>query len=110
MDKDKLANVIADELNKQFKDHQVAYFLGDSADSPTDVTEWISSGSSILDLAIANKPNAGIAVGKITEINGLLLLHHIELLAYQWKKRILSVFSSYNALTFSEKKLEKVKN
>ena len=71
MDKDKLANVIADELNKQFKDHQVAYFLGDSADSPTDVTEWISSGSSILDLAIANKPNAGIAVGKITEINGL---------------------------------------
>tara|TARA_Y100000310_G_scaffold238163_1_gene241521 strand:+ start:6127 stop:7230 length:1104 start_codon:yes stop_codon:yes gene_type:complete len=71
MDKDKLANVIADELNKQFKDHQVAYFLGDSADSPTDVTEWISSGSSILDLAIANRPNAGIAVGKITEINGL---------------------------------------
>ena len=28
--KDELANVIADELNKQFKTHQVAYFLDSS--------------------------------------------------------------------------------
>jgi len=68
---DKLATVIADELNKQFKHQQVAYFLGGETVSPTDVTGWISTGSSILDLAISNRPNGGIAVGKITELNGL---------------------------------------
>ena len=68
---DKLAGVIAKELNKQFKTHQVAYFLGNETVSPTDVKDWISTGSSILDIAISNKPNGGIAVGKITELNGL---------------------------------------
>jgi recombination protein RecA len=67
---DQLAQVIHDELNKQFKHQQVAYFLGDQS-SPTDVTGWISTGSSMLDIAISNRPNGGIAVGKITELNGL---------------------------------------
>jgi len=71
LEKDELADVIADELNKQFKTHQVAYFLGSNKNSPTDVKEWISTGSSILDIAISNKPNGGIGVGKITELNGL---------------------------------------
>jgi recombination protein RecA len=71
LQKDELANVIADELNKQFKHQQVAYFLGEGAESPTDVIDWVSTGSSMLDIAISNKKNAGIAVGKITEINGL---------------------------------------
>jgi hypothetical protein len=52
--KDDLANVIAGELNKQFKHQQVAFFL-DEGSSPTDVTGWISTGSSMLDLAISNK-------------------------------------------------------
>ena len=68
---DQLAVVIAEEINKQFKHQQVAYFLGSESISPTDVTSWISTGSSMLDLAISNKPNGGIAVGKITEFNGL---------------------------------------
>ena len=68
--KDELASVIAGELNKQFKHQQVAFFL-DEGSSPTDVTGWISTGSSMLDLAISNKAYGGIAVGKITEINGL---------------------------------------
>ena len=69
-EKDKLAGIIADELNKQFKHQQVAYFLEEGG-NPTDVTGWISTGSTMLDLAIANKPNGGVAVGKITELNGL---------------------------------------
>ena len=69
-DKDNLAQVIAGELNKQFKHQQVAYFLTEN-DNPTDVKEWIHSGSTILDLAISNKPNGGFAVGKIVELNGL---------------------------------------
>jgi len=68
--KDELASVIADELNKQFKHQKVAYFLEEGG-NPTDVTGWISTGSTMLDLAIANKPNGGVAVGKITELNGL---------------------------------------
>ena len=69
-EKDELAGIIADELNKQFKHQQVAYFLEDGS-NPTDVTGWISTGSTMLDLAIANRPNGGVAVGKITELNGL---------------------------------------
>ena len=68
--KDELAGVIADELNKTFKHQKVAYFLDDGA-NPTDVIDWISTGSTMLDLAIANKPNAGVPIGKITELNGL---------------------------------------
>ena len=68
--KDELASVIADELNKQFKHQKVAYFL-DEGSNPTDVTDWISTGSTMLDLAISNKPDGGVAVGKITELNGL---------------------------------------
>ena len=68
--KDELANVIADELNKQFKHQKVAYFLEEGG-NPTDVTDWISTGSTMLDIAISNKPNGGVAVGKITELNGL---------------------------------------
>jgi len=69
--RDELAEVLADVLNKQFKSHQVAYFLDGVQETPTDVTEWISTGSSLLDLAISNKPNGGFAAGRIAEINGL---------------------------------------
>ena len=69
---DVLAKTLADSLNKKFKDtNKVAYFLDGSDATPTDIKEFISTGSSTLDLAISNKPNGGIAVGRITEINGL---------------------------------------
>ena len=69
--RDELAEILADELNKQFKSHQVAYFLDGVQDTPTDITDWISTGSSLLDLAISNKPHGGFAAGRIAEINGL---------------------------------------
>ena len=69
---DELANVLAESLNKKFKkDGKVAYFLDGSESTPTDLTEWISTGSSLLDLAISNRPNGGIPVGRITELTGL---------------------------------------
>ena len=68
--KDELADIIASELNKQFKHQQVAYFLEEGG-NPTDVTGWISTGSTMLDIAISNRPDGGVAVGKITELNGL---------------------------------------
>ena len=69
--RDELAEVLASELNKQFKSHQVAYFLDGVEETPTDVTDWISTGSTLLDLAISNKPHGGFAAGRIAEINGL---------------------------------------
>ena len=69
--KDDLAGVLADSLNKKFKDYKVAYFLDGKNPTPTDIKEFISTGSTMLDLAISNRPNGGIAVGRITELNGL---------------------------------------
>ena len=69
--RDELAGVLADTLNKQFKDMKVAYFLDGTDTTPTDIKDFISTGSSMLDLAISNKPDGGVAVGRITEINGL---------------------------------------
>ena len=68
---DVLADTLADSLNKKFKDNKVAYFLDGTDQTPTDIKDFISTGSSMLDLAISNKPDGGIAVGRITEINGL---------------------------------------
>ena len=45
--RDELAEVIASELNKQFKSHQVAYFLDGVGETPTDVTDWVSTGSTV---------------------------------------------------------------
>ena len=69
--RDDLANVLASDINKKFKDSKVAYFLDGSDTTPTDVTDFVSTGSTTLDLAISNRPNGGIAVGRITELNGL---------------------------------------
>jgi len=47
------------------------YILGKD-DSPTDVKEWLSTGSTVLDMSISNNPEAsgGIPVGRLTEISG----------------------------------------
>ena len=43
--KDDLAGVLADSLNKKFKDYKVAYFLNGTQETPTDIKEFISTGS-----------------------------------------------------------------
>jgi len=69
--RDELAGVLADTINKQFKDMKVAYFLDGTDTTPTDIKDFVSTGSTMLDLAISNKQDGGIAVGRITELNGL---------------------------------------
>ena len=69
--RDVLASELADSLNSKIKGQKVAFFLDGSDDTPTDINDFISTGSSLLDVAISNRPNGGIAVGRITEINGL---------------------------------------
>ena len=65
-----LADILADELNKQSKDQKVAFFLNDD-EAPTNVDGWISTGCAMLDVAISNRPYGGLPVGRITEITGL---------------------------------------
>jgi len=67
-----LASLLANALNTKFKEtnHKVAYFLDKDVDSPSNITDWISTGNDIVDLAIANRPNAGLPVGRIIEIMG----------------------------------------
>lgn len=70
--RDELASLIAESLNKLNKDSdQIAYFLDGREDTPTDFTDFISTGNTMLDIAISNRPHGGIAVGRITELNGL---------------------------------------
>ena len=68
-----LTEELAVSLNKKFKKeyNQVAYFLNGGEESPTDVTSWVSTGCTPLDLAISNRPNGGLPVSKIVEITGL---------------------------------------
>jgi recombination protein RecA len=71
-DRDELAQIIADSLNKLNKDSdQIAYFLDGQEETPTDFTDFISTGATMLDIAISNRPHGGIAVGRITELTGL---------------------------------------
>ena len=101
--RDDLAGTLADTLNKKFSDVKVAYFLDGTEETPTDLTEWISTGSSLLDLAISNRPNGGIPVGRITEITGMEAsgksLISAHLLANTQKKDGLAVYiDTENAL------------
>jgi len=68
--KDDLAQVIADNLNKLSDGEKVAFRLGLDFDAPTLFTDFISTGSSILDMAVSNRKNGGIACGRITELQG----------------------------------------
>jgi recombination protein RecA len=70
---DELGGLIAETINKQFKSQNLktAYFLEGDEDAPTIVKEWVSTGSTILDLAISNRKNGGFPVGRVCEITGL---------------------------------------
>lgn len=69
--RDELVELLANELNKANKDGgKIAYFL-DEQENPAEISDWISTGSSILDLAISNRPRGGLPVGKMVEFNGL---------------------------------------
>jgi recombination protein RecA len=69
--RDELIELLANELNKANKDGgKIAYFL-DEQENPAEISDWIGTGSSILDLAISNRPHGGLPVGKMVEFNGL---------------------------------------
>lgn len=69
-------NSLADELinivNTKFKGEildPASYLSSDYTAS--NIKNWVSTGDDILDLAISNRPNGGLPVGRIIEISGL---------------------------------------
>jgi recombination protein RecA len=102
--RDELASMLADSLNKQFKDFKAVHFLDGVDETPTDLTEWVSSGSTLMDLAISNRPDGGFPVGRIIELQGMeasgksLIVAHA--LANTQKKGGLAVYiDTENALS-----------
>lgn len=100
---DTLATDIADALNTEYKKTlgHVAYVGG--VENPSDIADWISTSSDILDLAISNRKNGGVPVGRIIEIQGLeasgksLLTAHI--LAETQKKGGVAVYYDTESAT-----------
>jgi recombination protein RecA len=72
-DNEKLVRNIAKMINGSSSDGtNFAFILGDEAeDDPSKIIDWVPSGNDELDLAMANRPNGGYPVGRITEITGL---------------------------------------
>jgi recombination protein RecA len=70
--RDEMAVEIAEMLNKKSeaaKEGKIAFFLDEEESSP--VLDWTSTGNSMLDLAISNRPNGGLPAGRIIELTGL---------------------------------------
>jgi recombination protein RecA len=66
-----LSKLLIREFNKdEEKTGKLAWNLSIDLDNPTEIKEWISTGSTLLDYNISNKPDGGIPVGKLTEISG----------------------------------------
>jgi recombination protein RecA len=69
--RDSLIESIASQLNKANKDGSKSVYFLDEQDDPSTISDWVSTGSTLLDLAISNKPHGGLPVGRLVELNGL---------------------------------------
>lgn len=95
--RDELSTLISKNLSKTFKEYeQTVFYLDGPEEAPSDIKDWVSTGSSLLDLAISNRRYGGVPVGRITELTGLeasgksLVAAHI--LAETQKKGGIAVF------------------
>jgi recombination protein RecA len=69
--RDEIISSLVDEINKANKDKGKTAYLLDEQEDPSTISDWISTGSSILDLAISNRPDGGLPVGRMVEFTGL---------------------------------------
>lgn len=69
VERSELAELVHKALNKSSADGtKVSYFL-DEEEDPSMVSDWISTGSTLLDLAISNRKKGGLPVGRIIELS-----------------------------------------
>ena len=70
VERDELAVLVNKALNKSSADGtKIAYFLDEEEDASM-VSDWISTGNSLLDLAISNRKDGGLPVGRIISLEG----------------------------------------
>lgn len=66
-----LTKLLIKEFNvDEGKTGKIAWCLATDDDNPTDVKEFLSTGSTLLDYICANRRDGGVPVGKLTEISG----------------------------------------
>lgn len=65
-----LAAEVASSLNKKFKNAALRITTGKDNDSVSKVSDWIATGSRLLDFAISNLPNGGYPCGRVTMLWG----------------------------------------
>ena len=71
IERDELAELIINSANKIQKDGaKVAYYLDEQEDASM-ITDWVSTGSTLLDLAISNRKNGGLPCGRTVSFSGL---------------------------------------
>ena len=68
--REQLLEALTAEVNKANKSGNASHVLGET-DDPSKITDWISTGSDLLDIAISNREHAGLPVGRIIEFAGL---------------------------------------
>jgi len=68
---DTSSDFTSDLISSLNKEHgsRIAYNLSED-ESPTHVKRWISTGSTLLDYIVANRPGGGLPEGRIVEIFG----------------------------------------
>ncbi len=71
VERDELALLLQKELNKSNKDGSKSSYFLDEDDNPSQILDWVSTGSTLLDLAISNRPHGGLPVGRMIELSGL---------------------------------------
>lgn len=69
-DSDELASTIKQSLNASGQTGRKVAFYMDDEDSPTEVEDFVSTGSTVLDALISNRRDGGVPVGKIVELHG----------------------------------------
>ena len=71
VERDELADLIVEAANKAQKDGSKVAFYLDEQEDPSMICDWVSTGSTLLDLAVSNRKDGGLPVGRIVELNGL---------------------------------------
>lgn len=65
-----LAEMLGKQMNKEFKDRPFDIVTNSGLDSVANVTQWVSTGCDMLNLAISNIPHGGYPCGRISLLYG----------------------------------------
>jgi len=68
---DDLSDIIIKSINDKFKGDNVAFYSDSLFDAPSEIKDWVPTGSTELDYAVSNRESGGWPVGRIVELTGM---------------------------------------